>query len=105
MTELKIREFGLYESKESLVDVWQTVEDNMHRSVIIPDTDGNNKVLSYEQIPGNYPQWSFLVFDSVTEYQDAIKDVDWIMDNVNSVELENIEELVKEEDITLTTEK
>jgi hypothetical protein len=96
MIKLAINKHGLYESKQSLVDVWD-LEDRIHRSVIVPDTDGNSKVLSYEQIPANYPEWSFLVFESLEEYYEAIKDVDWIMDEVTDNDLENLKELIEEE--------
>lgn len=77
-----IKMLRLIESKQALVNVITEDMGYIHASAVVKGDNNTNKVLSFEYIPVNYPQWSFLVFDSLKEYYDAIKDVDWIMDEL-----------------------
>ena len=72
----------LYEAKQSFVDVCDEFGEKQHYSVLVKNMDDNDSVLSFEKISDNYPQWSFMMSESIEEYIDCIKNVDWIMNNI-----------------------
>lgn len=51
-------------------------ENFIHQSWLLE----TGEVLTYENIPVNYPAGGIVVFDSTEEYVEAIKDVGWIND-------------------------
>jgi hypothetical protein len=62
------------DDKSSLIYV-VTMENYIHQSWMI---DG--QIVSYENIPENYPSGSLCLFESLEEYLEAIKEVSWIND-------------------------
>ena len=83
-----------FDSKEALVDVTTGLREYQHYSVLINE----DEVLVFERIEGNSPQWAFMKWNSVKEYIDSIKDVDWIIENIKEDDL--INEYLSEEEFS-----
>jgi hypothetical protein len=66
---------GFLDSRDCILQV-HTFNDNIHQSWTLSD----GKVISFENIPENYPSGSLCIWDSMDDYIDAISDVDWLND-------------------------
>ena len=63
--------------KDALVKVYH--EDGyIHVSWLLE----NGTVISFEDIPGNYPRSSLCVWKDIREYIDGIKGVNWIIESL-----------------------
>mgnify|MGYP000701055669 CR=1 FL=1 len=81
------------DEKRSLVDVEKLQEGKVHRSV----PTNRDEIITYEEISENDPFWTILIFGDAKEYLEAIKKVDWIMEEISKEALETIENLIIEE--------
>jgi len=69
---------GFMGDKSALVDV-ETADGCKHISWEL----GGGKIISFEVIPDNYPSTSVCIWNSIDEYIEGIKSIDWIMDKNN----------------------
>lgn len=76
--------------KDALVYV-KDEGDRIHISWI----DNDNEVLVFEHIPENYPSTAHTKWETVTEYYNTIKDVDWIMNNISKLDFDYLQELLE----------
>lgn len=63
-------------SRDCLLQVNCFEESYVHQSWLLPD----GKVISFEDIPDNYPSGSLAIWESVDDYIDGIAEVGWIND-------------------------
>lgn len=50
----------------------------------------DNYIVGFEYTPENYPSSYYLNYKTIREYFDSIKDVDWIINNISTEELDII---------------
>jgi hypothetical protein len=63
------------DSRDCILQV-HTFGDYIHQSWALP----NDRVISFENIPYNYPSGTMCVWDSLDDYIEAIAKVDWLND-------------------------
>ena len=78
------------DGKTALVDIEIDQGSKIHRSFLSND----GKIIAYEMIAENYPCWALIVFDSLSEYYNEIKDIDWIISEIKISILDTIKELL-----------
>lgn len=78
------------DGKTALVDIEIDQGSKIHRSFLSND----GKIIAYEMIAENYPAWALIVFESIFEYYNEIKDVDWIISEIKISMLDTIKELL-----------
>ena len=79
--------------KTALVDIEIEQGRKIHRLFLSND----GKVIAYEMIAENYPSWALIVFDSIFEYYNEIKDIDWIILEIKKSMLDTLKELLVKE--------
>jgi Ni,Fe-hydrogenase III large subunit len=78
------------DKKTALVDIEVDQGNKIHRSFLSND----GKIIAYEMIAENYPAWALIVFESIFEYYNEIKEVDWIISEIKISMLDTIKELL-----------
>jgi len=78
------------DGKTALVDIEIDQGSKIHRAFLSND----GKIIAYEMIAENYPSWALIVFESISEYYNEIKNVDWIISEIKISMLDTIKELL-----------
>lgn len=99
MNTIKMTMPRYLDDKCCLLKVETEIDQYVHQSWLLPE----GQVISYENIPTNYPSGSLVVWESLEEYIDTIKDVEWI-NNENNI-LKQDEEILKPVGFPFNTEK
>lgn len=94
MVKVNVEMMDFQEEREAAVKIFMTESGKIHISW--PTLDG--KIISFEDIPENYPRSSLVVWNSLRNYIEAILPVDWIIYEI--LDEETIEEEHENEDET-----